>query len=142
MLCKFSDLCCHLLNLFEINFFLKKIFHEKNYQTAWIQIRTDVLSVLIWVQTVCKGNNVSAAPNVAAIKERLNPYKPTVLFVGHRQTVQTQIRCLTNATSNQSQQFAYRMLYYNLNENEKYLPTTIETKMDWSNWLEWENPFG
>ena len=24
-------------------------------QTVWIQIRTDILSVLIWVQTVCKG---------------------------------------------------------------------------------------
>ena len=24
-------------------------------QTVWIQIRTDILSVLIWVQTVCNG---------------------------------------------------------------------------------------
>ena len=24
-------------------------------QTVWIQIRTDKMSVLIWVQTVCKG---------------------------------------------------------------------------------------
>ena len=25
------------------------------YQMVWIQIRTDMQSVLIWVQTVCKG---------------------------------------------------------------------------------------
>ena len=28
-------------------------------QTVWIQIRPDILSGLIWVQTVCKGNNIS-----------------------------------------------------------------------------------
>ena len=38
-------------NFFKINFF-KKL---KECQTVWIQIRTDVLLVLIWVQTVCKG---------------------------------------------------------------------------------------
>ena len=37
---------------FKINFFKK--FLPKHCQMVWIQIRTDVLSVLIWVQTVCK----------------------------------------------------------------------------------------
>ena len=37
--------------------FKKKIFSgvPSECQTDWIQIRTDILSVLIWVQTVCKG---------------------------------------------------------------------------------------
>ena len=35
---------------FKINFFKKKTLSE--CQAVWIQIRTDVLSVLIWVQTV------------------------------------------------------------------------------------------
>ena len=37
----------------KINFF--KTFFQKNYQTVCVQIRTDVLLVLIWGQTVCKG---------------------------------------------------------------------------------------
>ena len=36
----------------------------------WIQIRTDVLSVLIWIQTVCKGYQQKT--KVAASKERVN----------------------------------------------------------------------
>ena len=44
------------------DYFSKSIFLEKiqsgiqsECQTVWVQIRTDILSVLIWVQTVCKG---------------------------------------------------------------------------------------
>ena len=39
-------------------------------QTVWIPIRTDVLSVLIWVQTVCKGYQQTT--KVAASNERVN----------------------------------------------------------------------
>ena len=39
-------------------------------QTVWIQIRTDILSVLIWVQTLCKGYQQMI--NVTASKERVN----------------------------------------------------------------------
>ena len=41
--------------VFKINLF-KRIFQEyhQSFQTVWIQIRTDVLSGLIWVQIVCK----------------------------------------------------------------------------------------
>ena len=48
MLSNFSD-------FFKIYFFEK--FFQKHYlsQTVWIQIRTDNLSVLIWVHPVCKG---------------------------------------------------------------------------------------
>ena len=38
-------------------------------QTVWIQIRTDILSVLIWVQTVCKGYQQTT--KVAASKGRV-----------------------------------------------------------------------
>ena len=34
--------------------FLAIIFAYLNIQTVWIQIRTDILSVLIWIKTVCK----------------------------------------------------------------------------------------
>ena len=40
-------------------------------QTVWIQIRIDILSVLIWVQTVCKG--YQQMRKVATSKERLKP---------------------------------------------------------------------
>ena len=49
---------CRLLIFFKINFFKKFFQGYYQCQTVWIQIRTDILSVmsvLIWVQTVCKG---------------------------------------------------------------------------------------
>ena len=39
-------------------------------QTLWIQIRTDILLVLIWDQTVCKGL-YQQTTEVAACKERV-----------------------------------------------------------------------
>ena len=39
-------------------------------QTVWIQIRTDIMLVLIWVQTVCKG--YLQTTKVAASKKRVN----------------------------------------------------------------------
>ena len=36
---------------------------------VWVQIRTDILSVLIWVQTLCKGYQQTT--KVAASKERV-----------------------------------------------------------------------
>ena len=62
----FFCFCCHLLSfLFKITFFQKFFPELSECQTVWIQIRknrhSDIpdlgpnLSVLIWVQTVCKG---------------------------------------------------------------------------------------
>ena len=57
----FSTLCSCLLvilhGVFKINFF-EKLSQESvpsECQTVWAQIRPDVLSGLIWVQTICKG---------------------------------------------------------------------------------------
>ena len=42
-------------DFFQNNIF-KKFFHKHNQgQMVWIQISTEIMSVLIWVQTVCKG---------------------------------------------------------------------------------------
>ena len=46
---------CHLLIVFKINFFRKFFQEYHECQTVWIQIRPDILSGLIWVQTVCIG---------------------------------------------------------------------------------------
>ena len=64
----------------------------------------------------------------------LNPYKPSVLFVGHRQTVQNQMRrrkmrCLIRFLSTICLQNKYK----NLNKKEKYHPTTLKLDMDSSN---------
>ena len=51
----------------------KKIFLHEHYQSVerkWIQIRTDDLSVLIWVETVCKC--YQQMTKVAASEERVN----------------------------------------------------------------------
>ena len=49
----FFTVCCFF---FKIQFF-EKLFLKYNQecQTNWIQIRHDILSALIWVQTVCQG---------------------------------------------------------------------------------------
>ena len=42
-------------DFFQNQLFLKILSGTSECQTVWIQIRTDILSVLLWVQTVCKG---------------------------------------------------------------------------------------
>ena len=42
---------------------------------------------IFYISLVCKG----AAKSFAQSRFSLNPYKPSVLFLGHRQTMQTQI---------------------------------------------------
>ena len=69
MLGNFSCVGCCLLTFFKINFLKKNLGALSACQTVWIQIRTNILSVLIWVQTVCKGNQLTQ--KVAAIKERV-----------------------------------------------------------------------
>ena len=50
-----------MLLLSSANFFQSELFPKilsgtlPECQTVWIQIKTDILSVMIWVQTVCKG---------------------------------------------------------------------------------------
>ena len=44
-----------LLIFFKITFFSKNSYRNTVCQTDWIQITPDILSGLIWVQTVCKG---------------------------------------------------------------------------------------
>ena len=46
---------CRLLIFSKLTFSRKNSGTLSEYQVVWIQIRTDILSVLIWVQTVCKG---------------------------------------------------------------------------------------
>ena len=63
-----------------------------------------------------------------------NPYMPSVLFVGHRQIVQTQIRCHRMwRLIRVSTVFLHKFLL-KLNKNEKYHLTSLKTEMDCSNW--------
>ena len=48
-------LFCCLLIYFKINFFEKFFQDYHQCQTVWIQIRPDIMSGLIWIQTICKG---------------------------------------------------------------------------------------
>ena len=55
MLGNFSCFCCHQLAFFQNSLFQKILSGTlSECQMVWIQIRMDVLPVLIWVQTVCK----------------------------------------------------------------------------------------
>ena len=62
---------------------LKKILSETllECQTVWIQIWTNVLSVLTWVQTVCKGYQQTR--KVTASKERVNFSKTRPVLSSH-----------------------------------------------------------
>ena len=52
---KFFMLFCFVRIFFKINFFEKIISGiPSEYQTDWIQIRPDISSGLIWIQSVCK----------------------------------------------------------------------------------------
>ena len=56
-------------DFFGINFLKKETSGTlSERQTAWIQIRTDILLPLIWDQTVCKG--YQQITKVAASKEK------------------------------------------------------------------------
>ena len=73
MLGNFSCFCYRLLTFFKINFFEKFHLGTLLYglQMVWTKIRTDIMSVLIWVQSICKG--YQQMTKVAASKERVNP---------------------------------------------------------------------
>ena len=58
-----------MLSLLSADFFQKTLF---DCQAVWIQIMTDILSVLLWVQTVCKGYQQQT--KVAASKERVESW--------------------------------------------------------------------
>ena len=56
MLGNFEGFCRRLLTYFKINFFQNILSGpHSECQTVWIQIRTDILSVLNWVQSVSNG---------------------------------------------------------------------------------------
>ena len=64
-------LCCRLLTFFSKLTFSKILSGTlSGCQTVWIQIRTDALSVLIWVKTVCKGYQQTT--KFVASKEKVN----------------------------------------------------------------------
>ena len=77
-----GNFCTFVLLYFlsSADFFQNQLFQkflsgtQSECQTVWNQIRTDVLSVLIWVQIVCKGYHQTT--KVVASKER---FKPIVL---------------------------------------------------------------
>ena len=99
MLCIFSSL---LLSAD----FVQKYFFSKNYfrntsecQTVWIQIRTTILSIFIWVQTVC--NCYEQTTKTSLARKGLKGTKITgerflmlwayIIFLVH--TVRTLMRC-------------------------------------------------
>ena len=62
ILCAFVVIC-----FFFFGFFFKNNLSE--FQSVWIQIRTDIWSVLIWVQTVCK--DCEQTEKIATTKEKV-----------------------------------------------------------------------
>ena len=59
-----------------------------------------------------------------------NPYKPCVLFMGHGQKVQNQIRRHKNAASEQDLHCLLIEVSFKFDKSEKYHPTTLKLEMD------------
>ena len=75
----FACYCCLLIFFSKFTFSKKKIPGAlSECQTVWIQIRTNILSVLIWVQTVCKGYQQTT--KLTASKEGV---KGVIKYFGH-----------------------------------------------------------
>ena len=73
VLCTLGNFSCFpcLLLTFFIFFFQKDLSGTlSECQTVWIQIRTDIMSILIWVQTVC--NCYQQTTKVGTSKSRVN----------------------------------------------------------------------
>ena len=66
---------------------------------------------------------------VTTIYMYINPYKPRVLFVGHRQNSAKpdQTRLIRIST------VCLQKILLNFELNEKYHPATLKTEMDWTN---------
>ena len=71
MLGNFSRFYCPLLTFFKKGSFQKIVSDAlSEFQMVWIHIWTNILLVLIWVQTVCKG--YKQMTKVTASKEKVN----------------------------------------------------------------------
>ena len=74
------------LKLLSADFFFHLLFQKilsgslSECQMVWIQIRTDILSVLIWVQTVCKCYQQKTMPSLARKESRVNG-NPILCFI-------------------------------------------------------------
>ena len=62
-------------DFFGLNFFHN---YKSEYQTVWIQIMPDILSGMIWVQTVCKV--ISSQQKWPLVAEYLMPMSNLILF--------------------------------------------------------------
>ena len=85
-------------------------------QTVWIQIRTYVLSVLIWIQTICKVYQQTT--KVTTSKERVKCCKNLNM---PEQKVQTNVRLLLtdiNAKQTSIERAIFKDLSYILMSNE------------------------
>ena len=78
------------------------------------------VETLIWVCTVLPMSHKKDAGLIWVY-----PYKPNVLFVRHRQILQTQIRYLIKVST-----VCLQNIQSKLNKNEKYHPTTLKIEMD------------
>ena len=66
---------CHLLTFFTKIFFSKNSGTLLEGQMVWILIRTDILSVLIWVKTVCKGYQQTTKVMASKIHDEMRHFE-------------------------------------------------------------------
>ena len=83
-LCMLGNFACFFV---VCGFFLKINFLgiPSQCQTVWTQIRPDVLSGLIWVQTVCKGYQQTT--KVATSGERVNGYPQRIFLWRNKENI-------------------------------------------------------
>ena len=72
----------------------------------------------------------------------INPYKPNVLFVGHRETVQIQIRRHRTHRLIRVSTVCAQNVVLKFQTKRNIPPTILKTEMECSIGEEWETPFG
>ena len=106
-----------MLLLFSADFFFKINFQQilsgtlSECQTVWSQIRTDILSVLIWFQTVCKNYQQAITKKGATSKEfhSRDCTNPILLFAGITMLVEFLIKWMDRDLCISSQRFQNKL---------------------------------
>ena len=86
------------------------------------------ISSLVFLRKVLQ-NMSSVVFMISALM--VNPYKPCILFVGHRQTVQTKIRCHQMPLLIKVSNVCLQNVLLKFEKNENYHLTITTFKMDW-----------
>ena len=136
-ICMLGNCSCfyfRLLTFFKIKFLkINRPWIPSECQTVWIQIKTDILLVFIWVQTVCKRLLADDKINhCKLILNMSNHWIPTthIAFSVTNESSGDQDQTLQNVAADQGSH--YLLTERSIKNGTKMKNTS--TELNWSNW--------